>query len=65
MAEIYRVIVWDKVVNEPYVKMEYDDLEIAKNVARNMKRHYIDDWGDLGKEYYHVKLQRVSGESHE
>ena len=65
MAEIYRVIVWDKVVNEPYVKMEYDDLEIAKNVARNMKRHYIDDWGDLGKEYYDVKLQRVAGESHE
>ena len=65
MDETYTVVVWDKVVNEPYVKLEYNDLEVARNVARNMKRHYIDDWGELGKQYYEVKLQRMRGEGNE
>ena len=55
----YRVTVWDKKANDPYYVLEYADAEDAKHVARSMQRHYIDDWGDHGREHYEVRLHRI------
>ena len=63
MAELYRVTVWDKQVNEPYYKLTYEDVESAKYVAKQMKQHYIDDWGEHAASIYEVRLQRIQEEN--
>lgn len=55
----YRVTVWDKKANDPYYILEYNNEDDAKHVARSMQRHYIDDWGDHGREHYEVRLHRI------
>jgi hypothetical protein len=62
MAETYRVTVWDKQSNDPYYVLEYDDKEDAQRVARNMRRHYVDDWGKHAESFYEVQLHRIQGE---
>ena len=58
MGEQYRVTVWDKKTNDPYYVLNYDEMETAQRVARNMKRHYIDDWGTHAETIYEVRLQK-------
>jgi hypothetical protein len=58
----YRVTIWDKQVNEPYYILEYGEKEEAQRVARNMKRHYIEDWGGHAASIYEVRLHRIQGE---
>ena len=58
----YKVTVWDKKANDPYYVLEYDDRDTAQEVARNMKRHYIEDWGEHAESYYQIMLQRIPGE---
>jgi hypothetical protein len=58
-SDTYVVTIWDKQANEPYNKMEYDDEETAKYVARRMKYHYIDQWGPSAEQYYEVRLHRM------
>jgi hypothetical protein len=65
MAEQYRVTVWDKKADDPYYVLEYDELETAQFVARSMKRHYIDEWGDHGASIYEVRLQKHIGENND
>ncbi len=55
----YRVTVWDNNVSEPYYILEYKEMEVAQQVARNMKRHYVEDNVDSG---YEVYLQRIGME---
>jgi hypothetical protein len=57
-SETYVVTLWDKQVNEPYMILEHDEEEEAKKVARNIKKHYIEDWGASGAQFYEVRLQR-------
>lgn len=57
----YVVTVWDKQANDPYYILEYGDEETAKYVARRMKKHYVDDWGEHAEQYYEVRLQRMEG----
>jgi hypothetical protein len=64
MAE-YRVTVWDKKANDPYMILNYDDEDTAKYVARRMKKHYIDDWGQHAEEYYEIRLHRMKETSNE
>ena len=59
----YRVTVWDKQANNPYYILNYEDIEDAQKVARNMKKHYIDDWGTHAESIYEVRLQKMQGES--
>jgi uncharacterized protein (UPF0305 family) len=55
----YKVIVWDKQANDPYMMLEYDDEETAKYVARRMRKHYVEDWGAHAESYYEVRLHRI------
>jgi hypothetical protein len=57
-SEEFVVTLWDKQVNEPYMTLEYASGEEAKQVARNIKKHYIEDWGASGAQFYEVRLQR-------
>ena len=59
MVEIYQVIVWDKQADDPYCKLMYNEVEVAQQVARNMKKHYVDDWGLHGETIYEVRLQKI------
>jgi len=61
-SEAYVVTLWDKKADEPYMFLEYNDAEEAKKVARNIKKHYIDDWGASGAQFYEVTLQRRVGD---
>lgn len=54
----YVVTLWDKQINEPYQIHRYQEIEVAQQVARNIKRHYIDEWGALGEEHYEVTLKK-------
>jgi hypothetical protein len=58
----YLITLWDKQVDEPYLLAYYEDEEEAKQVARNLKKHYIDDWGPLGELAYEVRLQKKRGD---
>ena len=62
-SELYRVTVWDKKADNPYYILEYGDEDTAKFVARNMKRHYVDEWAHHGETIYEVRLQRIMEES--
>jgi len=62
MGEQYKVVIWDKQADAPYHVLWYDELDDATEVARNMRRHYIEDWGGHAESMYLVKLQKV-GES--
>lgn len=55
----YMVTIWDKRADEPYHRLSYTDEETAKYVARRMKKHYIDDWGQHAEQHYEVRLQRM------
>jgi len=57
-SEMYVVTLWDKQVDEPYMILEHNEEEEAKKVARNIKKHYIEDWGASGAQFYEVRLQR-------
>jgi hypothetical protein len=59
----YRVTVWDKQANDPYLVLKYQNEETAKYVARRMKKHYVDDWGTHAELFYEVRLQRIAKES--
>jgi len=61
--EGYRVTVWDKQANAPYMFLDYGEEELAKQVARNMKKHYIDDWGKHAESFYEVRLHKMMKES--
>ncbi len=63
MVEVYRVTIWDKKANDPYYKLDYEDIETAQHVARRMQKHYIDDWGGHAASIYEVRLQKIKGES--
>jgi hypothetical protein len=54
----YIVTLWDKQINEPHQIHKYQEVEVAKQVARNIKRHYVDEWGTLGEEFYEVRLHK-------
>jgi len=58
----YRVTVFDKQANDPYYVLEYGDKEEAQRVARNMKRHYIENWGTHAESFYEVYLHQIQGE---
>jgi len=58
----YNVIVWDKQANNPYYITKYSELETAQQVARNMQRHYIDDWGGHAQSRYEIKLKKIRRE---
>ena len=62
-SDIYRVTVWSKQDNDPYYVLEYTNEETAKFVARNMRRHYVEEY--VAYEYlpYEVRLQKIQGES--
>jgi hypothetical protein len=55
----YRVTVWDNNASEPYYILEYREREVAQQVARNMKRHYVEEIADSE---YEVYLQRIGTE---
>jgi hypothetical protein len=55
----YLVTVWDKQAEAPYLLAYYDEEDEAKQVARNLKKHYIDDWGKAAEEYYEVRLHKT------
>jgi len=57
-SETFVVTVWDKQEDEPYMIAKYGDLELARYVARNLKKHYIDDWGTHAEQYYEIRLQK-------
>ena len=61
--ENFEVIIWDKQADEPYHKIRYEELEVAQQVARNMKRHYIDDWGEHAESIYEVRLLKHKGQA--
>jgi hypothetical protein len=63
MVDTYRVTVWDKQASNPYYILNYEDKEDAQKVARNMKKHYIDDWGTHAEKIYEVRLQKIQGEN--
>ena len=56
----YRVVVWDTQANEPYYKLYYNDEETAKQVARNLKRRYVDE---RDESLFEIKLQKIREES--
>ena len=62
-SDTYVVTIWDKQANEPYHKLQYNDEETAKYVARRMKYHYIDQWGEHAEQYYEVRLHRMKESS--
>lgn len=55
----YLITLWDKTVDEPYLLAYYKEEEEAKQVARNLKKHYIDDWGASGERAYEVRLHKT------
>lgn len=59
----YKVTVWDKKANDPYMMLEYEDEDTAKYVARRMRKHYIEDWGPHAESHYEVRLHRIVKES--
>jgi hypothetical protein len=59
----YKVVVWDKQANDPYLILTYNEEDTAKYVARRMKKHYVDDWGPHADKYYEVRLQRTVKEN--
>lgn len=61
-SELYRVTVWDNAASNPYYVLNYQDKEDAQRVARNMQKHYVDDWDDSGTSIYEVRLQRIQGD---
>ena len=61
-VENYVVTIWDKRVNEPYHSMRYEDKETAQYVARRMKIHYVDEWGEHGASIYEIRLQKARKE---
>ncbi len=63
MIERYQVVIWDKKADDTYYKLVYDEKEVAQEVARNMKRHYIDDWGTHAEIIYEVRLQKIFEEA--
>lgn len=58
----YRVTIWDKKANNPYHIMQYQDKETAQYVARRMKKHYVEDWGQHGEEHYEIQLHRIGAD---
>lgn len=62
-SKSYRVTVWDKQADNPYYILNYEELEDAQRVARNMKKHYIDDWGAHAEGIYEVRLHKMQGEN--
>ena len=58
----YQVVVWDKVANDPFYIVKHDDEDTAKQVARNLKRHYVDDWGAHAESMFSIRLQKVTHE---
>lgn len=61
-SEVYRVTIWDKEANNPYHILNYNDKETAQFVARNMQKHYVDEWDEWGTTMYEVRLQRIQGD---
>jgi hypothetical protein len=55
----YLVTVWDKQAEAAYLMAYYDEEDEAKRVARNLKKHYIDDWGPMAEQSYEVRLQKI------
>jgi DNA-binding protein Fis len=62
-SEVYRVTIWDKQANNPYYVLDYREMQDAQEVARNMKKYYIDDRGIQAEDVYEVRLQKVQGEN--
>lgn len=58
----YQVIVWDKKANDPFYVVKHSDIEEARQVARNLKRRYVDDWGAHAQSMFEVRLQKVAHE---
>jgi hypothetical protein len=56
----YVVTIWDTQLDMRYHALNYDDADTAKEVARNMRRHYVDEYA--GDQSYEVRLQKM-GES--
>jgi len=55
--EMYSVTVWDNEANAPYFRYFYGDVEAGKYVARRMKVHYVEEWGENSP--YSVHLNKV------
>jgi len=62
MAEKYQVVVWDNEASAPFNVLIYKNKEIAQQVARNMKAHYVDV---VPASFYEVYLQRIEMEGND
>lgn len=59
----YRITVWDKQAKDPFYIVKHHDMETAQQVARNLQRHYVDDWGEHGKSMFEIHLHRMPKEA--
>ena len=60
-SDIYRVTVWNKEDNDPYYVLDYESEDTAKFVARNMRRHYVEEFVAYEHTPYEVRLQKIQG----